>query len=429
MTSRELSPADHIAQYALLSRLIAAAVAVAAAGGFDHLDRGRVGLAVSIVVIVTGNYVALRRWPYVVDTIRIRDKPLYLVLDIALALSVILIVGAASPLVLYLVGSVVLAGLIYAWRFAVVASIVVTGGYLSVLFSGQGAVPGSIDVHSVFTLPALMLGAGPAASAVRRLLRLRDQDAQAVGMLKSQMAVREERLRLSRDMHDTITKNLHGLSLLAGGLTRCLDRGRLEQARDTAELVGLTARQLADSSRSVILDLRERPDPDLARALQDVVRTALAGHDMMLSWRMSDEVADRARTLGTEASSEILAVVGEAVHNVVKHAAAQSLVVGGELEGDTSGRVRPGRRRRTVPGQRGRRRGRWTPRPRRHGRTHAAHRWHRHRVGRSGCRHDRHDPGSPAAQGNQSVRCRRRPTPRIDGDRRDGAWLRQSTRP
>lgn len=181
----------------------------------------------------------------------------------------------------------------------------------------------------------MMLGAGPAASAVRRLLRLRDQDAQAVGMLKSQMAVREERLRLSRDMHDTITKNLHGLSLLAGGLTRCLDRGRLEQARDTAELVGLTARQLADSSRSVILDLRERPDPDLARALQDVVRTALAGHDMMLSWRMSDEVADRARTLGTEASSEILAVVGEAVHNVVKHAAAQSLVVGGELEGDT----------------------------------------------------------------------------------------------
>lgn len=336
MSERRLSPADHIAQYALLSRLVAAALAVVAAGGFAQWERGRIGLAVSTVLIVAGNYLALRRWPYVVDVLRVRDKPLYLVLDVALALSVILTVGAASPLVLYLVGSAVLAGLVYPWRFAVTVSVVVTAGYLAVLFGGLGAARGVTDVHSVLTLPALLLGAGPAAAAVRRLLRLRDQDVQAVSVLRSQMAVREERLRLSRDMHDTITKNLHGLALLAGGLGRAVERGGLAQARDTAELVALTARQLADSSREVILDLREDPAADFAQALHNGVRTAVAGHDLMLSWRAEPEFAARTHSLSASARAEILAVVGEAMHNVVKHAQAQTVTVEAGLDGDTA---------------------------------------------------------------------------------------------
>ncbi len=335
MSARGLSPADHIAQYALLSRLVAVAVAVAVAavGRLDRPDQAWPSLIGAIVVIVLGNYLALRNWPFVVDVIRVRDKPLYLVLDVALALTTILVVGAGSPLVLYLVGSAVLAGLVYSWRFAVGSSAAITGGYLAVLLSHSGAVPGTPDVHAVFTLPALMLGAGPAAAAVRRLLRLREQDSQAVTLLQSQMAVREERLRLSRDMHDTITKNLHGLALLAGGLRRSLDRGQVQQARDTAELVALTARQLAGSSRTVIRDLRQ-DGGDLAQALETAARSALAGHAVVLSWRLSQDLGPRSRGLSDATRQEVVAVVGEAVHNVVKHAQAQSVVINGDLDDD-----------------------------------------------------------------------------------------------
>lgn len=333
MSARGLSPADHIAQYALLSRLVSAALAVAAAGGFDQLNRGRASLAVSIVLIVVGNYLALRRWSYVVDVVRVRDKPLYLTLDVTLALSVILAVGAASPLVLYLLGSVVLAGLVYSGRFAVVTSVVVVAGYLAVLISGRGAAPGTLDVHSLFTLPALILGAGPAAAAVRRLLRLRERDAVAVVALREQMAVREERLRLSRDVHDSITKNLHGLALLAGGLVRAVDRGRLEQARDTAELVALTARQLADSSRGVILDLREEADADLAATVRAVAAGTIAGHGLLVEQSFSDDFVARAGSLDVATRAAIAAAVGEAVHNVVKHAGAMTVTVEGTVTG------------------------------------------------------------------------------------------------
>jgi signal transduction histidine kinase len=289
-----------------------------------------------IGVLVAFNYLALRNWPAVVQDLRIAEKPHYPLLDAVLALLVLAYVGIGTPMVLYLIASTLIAGLVYPALITLCLGLLLVAGYALQLVQGVGLVPGRPDFHTTVTLPALIVLAGVAGGATRRVLSAQERSGRELARLRGDVAVREERLRMARDLHDTVTKNLHGVRLISHCLVEDLDRGDVPAAREAAGAIHRTAAELTTHARRAIHDLR---DPLSAEPFDDAVRAvagrAVEGHDLRV------QVVDR-RTSGDPAPTlpvrqEVLALVSEAVHNTVKHADADQVdvtlaQVGGELE-------------------------------------------------------------------------------------------------
>jgi signal transduction histidine kinase len=326
MTGGATDSLGRLAQYVLVVRITAAVLALV---GVLLRPAPQPVLLVLLPIVVACNYLALRHWSELVARLRIADKPLYLLLDGTLAWAMLTVVGIGSPLVLYLVATGLLAGLVHRGRQAVPCTLALAGGYLLVLVLGSGYLPGTLGVHTVLTLPALLLGSAPAGVAVKRLLLAQQRAAREVADLHEQGAVQEERLRLARDLHDSVTKNLYGIGLLAHGLQAALDRGEHGSARATSALIGRTASGLAAQARDVIHDLRE-PEPDLPAALTALVERVGEEHALTIDLRVLDPPA-----VAGPARHEVLAVAGEALHNAVKHAHAERVEV--RLEGGADG--------------------------------------------------------------------------------------------
>jgi signal transduction histidine kinase len=273
------------------------------------------------------NYLALRHWNWVIRELRVDRKPHYLLLDSALALTVLAIVGLGTPMVLYVMASGLLAGLTYRAKPALLSSLLSTVAYGVLLITDSGYVPGARDFHTTVTLPALLLVAGAAGVALRRLLKEQERTATQLLRLRESSAIREERLRMARDLHDSLTKNLHGVWLLSRTLEQALDRGEPAPARSAARVIGETAQSLSSEARSVISGLRDQVQATrpLSEAVREVADRAVAGHPVTV------EVCDqRCRPdLGpaAEVRHEVLAVVTEGVHNVLKHAEAQRVQI------------------------------------------------------------------------------------------------------
>jgi signal transduction histidine kinase len=141
---------------------------------------------------------------------------------------------------------------------------------------------------------------------------------------------------MARDLHDTVTKDLHGVWLICRGLETSLTRGDLEQSRAAAALLSQTARGLSSEAREVIQGLRETGGGSLSLsdALAATVRAGLSAHGTELDLTF-DPAIDAMATRLAPARPQLLAVVGEAVHNVAKHAEAQRLWLAAEIVADS----------------------------------------------------------------------------------------------
>lgn len=110
-------------------------------------------------------------------------------------------------------------------------------------------------------LPALCLLAGAAGSCLRDLLFRFGTASQALTETRARLAVTEairaERDHLAREMHDSVSKTLHGLALTADALARTTDPATL---RRQAEALSAAARTAAAESRALLTDLRRDLD-------------------------------------------------------------------------------------------------------------------------------------------------------------------------
>jgi hypothetical protein len=145
---RALDAIERLCQYVLLMRLAVAGLALLV---WQSQDPGRPTLYLAAGVIVALNYAALRHWPTVIDKVRLADKPWYLILDVVVAATLVGVSGTGTPMVLYLVGSGLLAGLVFTARLAAAATLAATATYVGVLIGHAGLSPGGLDVHSTVT--------------------------------------------------------------------------------------------------------------------------------------------------------------------------------------------------------------------------------------------------------------------------------------
>jgi signal transduction histidine kinase len=150
-----------------------------------------------------------------------------------------------------------------------------------------------------------------------------------------ELSIVEERNRLARELHDSVTQKLFGLTLTAEAAATVIDRDPAEAKAQLERLKQLT-REAMEELRSLIFELRPpaAESEGLATALRkhvDVLQR-VHGHAVELRVDGDAEPAGDGRRAG-----EVLRIAQEALQNALRHAEATRVDV--RLEGH-DGRLR-----------------------------------------------------------------------------------------
>ncbi len=136
-----------------------------------------------------------------------------------------------------------------------------------------------------------------------------------------QVAVLEERRRLARELHDSVTQSLFSMSLLAQVLPDLWKLDRAEAERSLAQMGDLTRGALAEM-RELLYELRpaEAGNPDLAQALR-----ARAGAFQRRTGLKVELALGGPLRLPAEPAQALIRIAQEALTNIDHHAQARSV--------------------------------------------------------------------------------------------------------
>jgi signal transduction histidine kinase len=183
-----------------------------------------------------------------------------------------------------------------------------------------------------------------------------DDDAEALRIVSDQLAVAienarlyeaarrgavlEERHRLARELHDSVTQQLFSATLVAQSVGPAFARDPIEGERRATMLLDLARTALAEM-RSLLSELRphgatvDRPtpqatDPGLTTVRRGGLVSALRAHFRSPAIGDLDVALDSERYIPQPPDREeaLYRIIREAVHNVVKHARATRTEVG-----------------------------------------------------------------------------------------------------
>ncbi|HEY7486990.1 MAG TPA: histidine kinase [Streptosporangiaceae bacterium] len=246
---------------------------------------------------------------------RLLDHPMLAVLDIGVSFVVLGIGGPSGPFFLFTVVSGALAGLLYGWRGVLAATPLQIAGYALVL-RAAGSTAGTFQ--EVVGQPIYYPLAGFAGVALHRIF-----ERQAAWQEAERRAEAErERLRLARDMHDSLATTLRGIAMAAVALPVWVERDPDRAARE-AHQVASAAELASREARSLISGLRDGAMGDpLPQAVRERAMRWGAEHgvEVCCDLRADGEVPLRIRY-------EVVAILGEALTNVARHSAAAQVSV------------------------------------------------------------------------------------------------------
>ena len=142
-------------------------------------------------------------------------------------------------------------------------------------------------------------------------------------------AVLKERLRLAREIHDTLAQAFVGISSQLDALETCLpDDSR--PAQIYLDLARRMAQHSLTEARRSVMDLRsaDLDNQDLAAALESGTRHWTAGSGV----QVEVDVSGNAQKLPDEVEQHVLRIAQEAVTNALKHASPRTIAVNLHLE-------------------------------------------------------------------------------------------------
>lgn len=177
------------------------------------------------------------------------------------------------------------------------------------------------------------LGGAPDLPALARLVgaeierRVAEQteavEAQRVAAANAE-AVLEERQRLARDLHDSVTQALYGVTLHAEAAQRQLAAGEEGLALEALRILKQTAQEALDEMRLLIFELRPPllAQVGLVAALQARLN-AVEGRAQLQTKLIADEIG----ALPTPVEEALYRIAQEALNNALKHARARAIVI------------------------------------------------------------------------------------------------------
>jgi PAS domain S-box-containing protein len=145
----------------------------------------------------------------------------------------------------------------------------------------------------------------------------------------AQIAATEERAHLARELHDSVTQALFSMTLLTRSIELMLPRDPAQAAAKLATLRELQRDALAEM-RSLIFELRP------GSLAEDGLVRALRTHSAALQGRIGLPItvaAEGVERLPIEIEDALYRIAQEALHNVMKHAAASNVRVRLSVDG------------------------------------------------------------------------------------------------
>ena len=288
------------------------AIVFLAAGPYPHAR----GPRLLVALLLGGTIAALRRWPLPVLVFAAGANALAMAMgNVPLPLSVVL------GLAVFFVASQM------PRRWSVPAAVVTAAGLgaalLYAVLAVRHASPALEAVEGFVPLVAAWFVGDSAAARRRYLAGLAEQAERerAAEAERARQQVREERVRIARELHDVVAHTLAVITVQAGVGRRLADR-RPEQANAALESIEAIGRTAQDELRVVLGLLREEetgtaplaPAPRIADvpALVEAVRASGTPVELRMSG------AERRLSPALELS--VYRVIQEALTNVVKHA-------------------------------------------------------------------------------------------------------------
>ena len=141
-----------------------------------------------------------------------------------------------------------------------------------------------------------------------------------------ELAVLQERNRLARNLHDSVTQSIYSLTLLAEAGQRMIKSGDLQQAEGNQSRLGEIAQQALQEMRLLVYELRPQvlSSEGLIGALEQRLEAVerRAGIDARIDARL---LADGEIDLPADLEEEIFRISMEALNNILKHAKASEV--------------------------------------------------------------------------------------------------------
>ena len=230
--------------------------------------------------------------------------------DIVLVSAVPLVMGVESPLTVVAVSSALLIGVLFELRTAAPLAFLLASVHLLAGLRGD-----TTDVMTALRLPVILLSIAAIGSAVRRMAEEQRRVEAQSALAMSAATAAEERLRLARELHDTVAKSVQGIALTAAALPAWIDRDAAV-ARKHASQVAHGAREAVSAARDLLTSLR-LDDP--ARPLTEVME------ELACRWRVDrglviEHEFDDVPPLPAGYRHELVCAFSEALENVARHA-------------------------------------------------------------------------------------------------------------
>ena len=244
--------------------------------------------------------------------------PTALVPDLLLACLILALVGLDTPFGLFVISTALLSGVLYGWVGAGVMSVALLFVYVGATLLAATQ-PSAAEVLST---PLLVPIAAAGGAAVRLLVIEQHRTSEALSEAMLRYSAATERSRLAREMHDTLTKTLQGISLGAGALPQLLETAP-EAAHRTAASLAETADRAAQEARALIVDLRaDELDCPLGEVVEETVRSWSARTGASV-----DVATDPEAELSPSTRYELLSILRESLLNAEHHGRADHVDV------------------------------------------------------------------------------------------------------
>ncbi|MEU3650082.1 ATP-binding protein [Lentzea sp. NPDC034063] len=212
-------------------------------------------------------------------------------------------------------------------------------------FASVGADPESAeDANSALLrhVEAVLAGSVGAASAQMVMTAVAGEEQLGVAAVMemideaSQVAILEERTRLARELHDSVSQALFSMTLH----TRAVELALKSEGCDESGRVAKGVRELRSLTQGALLEMRAslfqlRPHALREDGLAEAIRKQSAAISSREGVAIDVEVPEYRLPLGESTEAELFRVVQEAVHNSIKHANPSRIrILIGEVPGN-----------------------------------------------------------------------------------------------
>lgn len=305
-----------LAQVLLDVRLVAGLLSLT----WAWIDGQRAALLISMMFWMLATLGMLLRWSRYAPAVI--SHPLLHLVDLAIVASLLAVTGPLSPFSFLLLSGGLFTGLCLgrqgAWFFA-------PGYALAWLIATSRTLPpdagSSLEflalVVAPVTMVAMLFGGAAIRGAVIAAARLESRFHRE----RETAAVAEERARLARELHDSVTKSLYGMAMLADTLPTTI-RTAPDLATQRAADLAQAARRATAESRELLVAMRRA---DARAGVDELLKQTCDRWQATTNRRLTLRAGDIGH-LDPATLYEVGAIVNEALENVSRHTPAETQV-------------------------------------------------------------------------------------------------------